>query len=397
MQLILKKYFKGDGVVWVVMVCMAIISLFAVYSSTSNLAYTKRDGDTSFFILRHTFFLVSGFGVAWLTHNVHYKVFLHITKFLLPFAVLLLFITLFFGKDLNSASRWLEIPGIGIQFQPSELAKYIAVMYIAMKLAIYQTAENPPEKAFKSITIVLALICGLIITQNLSTAVLIGGVAVTLMIIGRVPLKYVGGLMGGTLAIFALVVFVELSAPQLNVMPRVHTWIGRVKPLAELLDIEVIENSSAGDSYQSDLAKMAISTGGILGKGPGNSEQKSYLPHPYSDFLYAIIVEEGGFIFGVLVLLFYFIVLFRTSLMVADCKSTFPAFLAIGLGMTIFFQAFIHMGVSVGLGPVTGQTLPLMSMGGTSILFTSFAFGMIQSVSRFSKENEIQEEESDEV
>lgn len=393
MQNFFHKHFKGDAVLWVVMATMAVLSLFAVYSSTGTLAYSKHGGDTTFYVLRHGFFLLTGFGVAWLTHNVHYRVFLSITKFLLPLAVGLLFITLFFGTDLNSASRWLQIPVIGIQFQPSELAKYVAVMFIAMQLAIYQTPEKPPKKAFISITAVLAIICGLIITQNLSTAFLIGVVAVAMMLIGRVPLGYIGALLAGTMIFFSFLVVIELSAPQLNVMPRLHTWIGRVKPVAEMLNIEVIENSSSGDSFQSDMAKVAVSTGGLLGKGPGNSEQKHILPHPYSDFMYALIIEEGGLLFGIIVLLFYFIILYRTAMMVGQCKSTFPAFLSIGLGMMIFMQAFIHMGVSVGLGPVTGQTLPLMSMGGTSILFTAFAFGMIQSVNRFSNETETSQDE----
>lgn len=390
MRLFLRKYFRGDGVIWTVMAFMAVISLLAVYSSTGTLAYMQRGGNTTFFLLKHAFFLGVGFAVAWITHNIHYKMFLYLTRILLPISIALLCITLFFGKDLNNASRWLEIPGLGIQFQPSELAKYVAVMFIAMKLAINQTEDRPPTKALISIALVLASICGLIITQNLSTAFLIGVVAVTMMFIGRVPMRYVAGLVVGTIAIFSVVVFVELSAPQLNVMPRVHTWIGRVKPVAEMLNIEVIENSNAGDDFQSNMSKVAVATGGIIGKGPGNSEQKHILPHPYSDFMYAIIIEEGGLFFGFLILMCYFIILFRTALMVKDCKSTFPAFLTIGLGMVVFLQAFIHMGVSVGLGPVTGQTLPFMSMGGTSLLFTGFAFGMIQSVSRFSNEPEEQ-------
>lgn len=380
MQALFGKIFLGDKVMWSLMIALSLISIIAVYSSTGTLAYMYQDGNTLYYVLEHCMFLVFGFLVAWGIHHIHYKQFAIFARILLIVSIVLLLYALVKGQNINDANRWVRI--LGFQFQPSEIAKYALVMYVALMLGKYQTVENPPKKAFWWIIAATSAVCGLIFSQNLSTALMIGAVVVTMLIVGRVPIRYILLVGVGTGLIVALVAFVDSKLPEPYVTHRFETWLGRIKPVAEAFNIEI--KTEAGDTYQGDMAKTAISTGGFFGRGPGNGIQKHVLPHPYSDFIYAIIVEEGGLIMGVIVLLLYLMILFRTGHIVKQAKSTFPAFLAIGLGLMIFFQAFIHMGVSVGLGPVTGQTLPLISMGGTSILITCAAFGMILSISRFS-------------
>lgn len=380
MQFLFTKILHGDRVIWSLMIALSLISIVAVYSSTGTLAYQHQGGNTAYYVIEHAVFLFIGFLVAWGIHHIHYKQFAVFARVLLIISGVLLIYALAKGQSINDANRWVKI--LGVQFQPSEIAKYSLIMYVALMLGRYQTVEKPPKKAFWWIVAATSGICGLIFSQNLSTALLIGAVVTIMLIVGRVPFRYILVMGAGTLAIVALVALIDAQRPDPFVMDRLETWMGRMKPVAKALNIEI--RTDAGDTYQGDMAKTAISTGGFFGRGPGNGIQKHVLPHPYSDFIYAIIVEEGGLIAGIIVLFLYLMVLFRTGHIVKQARSTFPAFLAIGIGLLIFLQAFIHMGVSVGIGPVTGQTLPLVSMGGTSIVITCAAFGMILSISRFS-------------
>ena len=369
---------------------LAIISAIAVYSSSGTLAYRYKDGNTTYYILRHVVFLLLGFGVIVMVHNIHYKYFSKLSLLLLPLSIVLLVLTIFSGSSLNEASRWLTVPVIGLSFQPSEMAKIALIMYIARILSIKQQTDEPTRTAYKPIMIAIAIVCGLIFSEDFSTAVLIAGIGMAMMFIGRVPVSYLGGTIAVALGFVAIIILLAMKFPDVPVFHRVDTWISRVE------SFKSGDQADSDKAFQANQAKIAIATGGVFGKGPGNSIQRDFLPHPYSDFIYAMIVEEGGIFFGLIVLLFYLILLYRAGVIVKKCRTTFPAFLVIGLMLAFTLQALAHMAVSVSLFPVTGQTLPLVSMGGTSILFTSVALGMILSVSRFAIADDVVAEESGE-
>lgn len=375
--------------IWGIMVLLAIISMMVVYSSTGTLAYRYQEGNTSYYMLKQGVFLILGFGITYLLHRIHYKFYSKLSVLLLPLAVVLLLFTLFSGSEMNDASRWLRVPFIGLTFQPSEFAKYILVMYVARHLSRHQSEQNPPKGAYWPVVLGLGAICAPIISEDFSTAFLITFICFSMMLVGRIPVLYLGGsiLAGGVLVAF--LILLAPYFPSNKLFHRVDTWISRV-------DTHMDEGGADGDkSYQATQAKIAVASGGVLGRGPGNSRQRDFLPHPYSDFIYAIILEEYGLVGGFFVLIFYVILLYRIGVIVKKASSTFPAFLAMGLGMALAFQAFFHMAVCVNLVPVTGQTLPLVSMGGTSLLLTCMAFGIILSVSRFSGKEDDETEQGD--
>jgi cell division protein FtsW len=372
----LQKYFKGDPILWGVIAILAAISLLAVYSSTGTLAYKYQGGNTYYYMFKHSAFLMVGIGIIWFIHQMDYRIFAKYAPLFLWVSIGLLFITLATGMSLNQASRWLTVPGVGLSFQPSELAKLALVMYIARTLARNQ-GEDGAKEAFKPIMIYVGVVCGLVFTEDFSTAFLIGFIAFLLMFIGRIPIRYLLGTVG---AVVLLVTVLFLASPYLPFLHRAETWKARVE---RFLDDE---NSDSDGGYQSRQAQMAVATGGFFGKGPGNSKQRNFLPHPYSDFIFAIIVEEWGALGALVMVMCYMVFLFRAGVIVRGSSRTFPAFLAIGLSYLLVFQGFFNMGVAVGIFPVTGQPLPLVSMGGTSILFTCVALGAILSVSRSNME-----------
>lgn len=377
----LKKYIKGDRIIWMVIVALALFSGLVVYSATGNLAYKHQDGNTVYYLFRHATFLLVGLGIIVFVHNIPYKIFARFSVLLLYFSILLLFITLVTGVSLNQASRWLTVPVVGIRFQPSELAKLSLMIYIAKVLAQYQADGESAAQAFKPIIIHVLIVCGLIFTEDFSTAALIGGASLVVMFIGRVPMKYLlGTVMTGILAL-AMVIWLSSYVPFFH---RAETWKARIERFFN--DEDEVKQEEKGYYSQAESSKMAIATGGLIGKGPGNSQQRYFLPHPYSDFVYAIIVEEFGVWGALVILLAYLILLFRAGVIVRASSRTFPALLVVGLTLMLVFQAFINMGVAVGIFPVTGQPLPLVSWGGTSILFTCLAFGAILSVSRHNLE-----------
>ncbi len=375
----LKKYFKGDPILWGVIVVLAAVSLLAVYSSTGSLAYKYQGGNTYYYMFKHFVFLMVGISLIWGIHQMDYRIFAKYAPLLLWVSIVLLFITLVTGMSLNQASRWLTVPGIGLSFQPSELAKLALIIYIARTLARHQDADEGAKGAFKPIVINVGLVCALIFTEDFSTAFLIGFIAFLMMFIGRVPFKY---LFGSFVVIVMLVAIMFLASPYLHFLHRAETWKARIENFA---GGDKVDSDSDGN-YQSRQAQMAVATGGFFGKGPGNSKQRNFLPHPYSDFIFAIIVEEGGVIGAFIVIMCYVVFLFRAGVIVRGSTRTFPAFLAIGLAYLLVFQAFFNMGVAVGIFPVTGQPLPLVSMGGTSVLFSCVAMGTILCVSRYNME-----------
>lgn len=371
MKEIFGKYFRGDSVIWGIIIFLSLFSMLAVYSSTGTLAVKMQGGNTAYYFIKHSMFVFLGIAIILVVHLVPYRFFSKISILLLYLSVPLLFLTLVLGTSLNDASRWLTIPGIGISFQTSDLAKLALIMYIARSLAVKQDVIKDFKLAFQPIMIAILIICGLILPANFSTAALLFATTSILMFVGGINLKYLFSMFGvGALALTIFIVIVLNT----NNTGRVGTWKNR------------IENFVSGDNqdanFQADQAKIAISTGGLFGKLPGNSTQRNFLPHPYSDFIFAIIVEEYGLFGGLFVMLLYLTLLYRAGKIVRKSTGSFAAFLAFGLTLSLVFQALINMAVAVNLFPVTGQTLPFVSMGGTSILFTSVALGIILSVSR---------------
>ncbi len=365
----LKKYFKGDSIIWALLVALSILSLLAVYSSTFTLAYQYRSGHVGYYLFKHIVFIVFGFLVAYLAHLVPYRFYSRISHMLLLISVPLLLLTLFFGQNINEATRWLTLPGTNISFQTSDLAKLALIMYIARLLSLKQDQIRSYKEGFLPVLMPVILICALIMPANLSTAIILFTVSIVLMFIGRIRLTYLSLMIIGMAAVLAILITIAVKSDWSG---RWETWRNRI--------VHHVQQDSEGN-YQAEQSKIAIATGGFFGKGPGNSMQRNFLPQPYSDFIFSIIVEEYGLLGGVFVILLYLALLFRAGVLVRNSTRTFAAFLAFGLSLLLVMQAMVNMAVAVGLLPVTGQPLPMISMGGTSILFTSAAMGIILSVS----------------
>ena len=372
MKNVLARYFKGDMVIWGVIATLSIFSILAVYSSTGTLAFKYQDGNTLYYLMRHGFLLLVGLAIILITHRIPFKVYSRISQLLLFISIPLLAWTLIKGTSLNEASRWLTLPGTGLSFQTSDLAKFALIIYIAHFLAKNQKKIKDFKTGFRSIMFWILIVCGLILPANLSTAVILFATSLILLFLGRVQIKYILYVIGIGIAAVAIFVIIAINLPD-NKQGRVETWKNR------------IENFFGGENqenFQVEQSKIAIASGGFFGKGPGNSSQRNFLPHPYSDFIFAIIIEEYGLFGAIILILLYLIIFFRAGIIVKKSSSAFAAFLAMGLTLSLVFQAFINMAVAVNLFPVTGQTMPLVSMGGTSIIFTGAAFGIILSVSQ---------------
>lgn len=372
----IRKYFKGDPVIWAVIIGLYIISMLAVYSSTGTLAYKYKGGNTLYYFLRHASYLAFGLVIILVVHKIPYRIYSRISQWMLFIVIPLLALTLVMGTNRNDASRWLTLPGLNLTIQTSDLAKLILIMYVARLLSHKQDKIKEFKGAFRPIIVPISIITLLILPANLSTALILFGTCIVLMFIGRVSLKHIAILSG--IGVILLATFI-ITSRLVHFEGRTGTWQNR---------IENFMGAEKGDNFQVEQAKIAIVTGGIFGKGPGHSTQRNFLPHPYSDFIYAIVIEEYGIIGGGIVLLLYLYLLFRAGIIVRRCDRTFPAFLTIGLTISMVFQAMINMAVAVNLFPVTGQTLPLVSMGGSSILFSSTALGIILSISREFREED---------
>jgi len=370
MQYILSKI-KGDKIIWLVVIILSVFSLLAVYSSTGTLAYKYQGGNTEYYMIKHLIILILGLFLMYLAHLVNYTYFSRIFQIILWIAIPLLLLTLFFGLNLNEARRVLPLP-FGLTFQTSDLAKLTLIMYLARMLTKRQDVIKDFKSAFLPIVIPVLIVCFLILPANFSTAAILFSTSLVLMFIGRVNLKHIFAMIGTGLVILFIMVLIAKSQP--NLLPRVDTWISRIE--------NFISGDDKDDNYQVEQAKIAIANGGFFGKMPGNSEQRNFLPHPYSDFIFAIIIEEYGLFGGIFIVFLYLILLFRAVKIVTKCPRNFGAFLTIGVAFSLVFQAMINMAVAVNLLPVTGQTLPFISMGGTSIWFTSISIGIILSVSK---------------
>ena len=356
-----------------VVIFLSLISLLSVYSSVSTAAY--RDGSNSFaFMLKHLAILGMGMGVIFVVHKTQFKYFGPLSQVMFWLAVGMLIFTLLFGVELNGARRWLRIPFINMTFQTSDFAKVVLIVYTARMLNANRTILHDFREGVLPVLWPIGLICGLILPADFSTAMMLGGVCVLMIFIGGVPLKHMAKIIA--IAIGAIVVVYILGTAFPDGLRRMATWKNRINEFVGVTD-------SAEASFQSDLAQYAIYDGGFIPHGPGSGTSRNFLPHPYSDMIYAFIIQEyGSIIGGIGLILLYLIFMFRTIKTSLKCPKHFGGIMAMGLGFLLTIQALFNMAVSVHLMPVTGQPLPLVSMGGTSILFTCMAIGIILSVSR---------------
>jgi cell division protein FtsW len=376
-----EQYFKGDRAIWLIAFFLCIASLLLVYSSISTLAYKYHGGNTAFYLIRHGFFLAGGLGIMYLIHKVRYAYFSRISQLLLYISIPLLLITLVLGSSINEASRWLQIPFINQTFQTSDLAKLALITYVARMLTLKKDVLGDFNQGVLPILIPVVLVCALIFPANFSTAALLFGSSFILMFIGGVKLKHLGSIVGVALLAVIMSYFVAKSAPDL--FPRMGTWISR---------IENFNEPSKDGNYQVEQSKIAIANGGIARLAPGKSIQRNFLPHPYSDFIFAIVIEEYGMLGGMFILALYMILFIRALRIVRKCKQTFGAYLVLGITFMLVFQALVNMAVAVNLFPVTGQPLPLVSMGGTSMWFTCIGIGIVLSVSAHLEEVDMEED-----
>lgn len=354
---------KGDPVIWFIVFVLSLLSILVVYSATGSLAYKQMGGDTEYYLVKHSALVFLSLAAMWVAHKLDYRYYAKISRFALWVSVPLLIITWQFGSNINEASRWLTIPVINQAFQPSDLAKLALLVTLANMLARKQHNIEDFQQAIVPMLIWIGVIFGLIMITNISTAVLVLATCGLMLFIGRVPVKY--------LALLVLIVGVCGSAA-IMFGQRGGTAVSRIESFFDESEVP----------FQAKQSYIAIATGGLTGKGPGQSDQRNYLPHSYSDFVYAIIIEEYGLIGGVVVLLLYLALLYRGMKAAAESGRAYGGLLSAGLSFALVMQALVNMGVAVGLGPITGLPLPLISMGGTSQLFSGLALGIILSVSR---------------
>ena len=376
------KNLKGDRGIWVIVALLCLASILAVYSSTGTIAFKYNGGHAEIHLIKHVVIAMVGIFLCYLCYNTHYTVYSKLAPILFIISIPLLLYTMVFGPEINDARRWISIPGIGLSFQTSDIASIALIMYIARSISMKQDVIKDFKSAFLPLMMPIILVCGLIAPNNLSTAMLLFVTSMTLMFIGRVHLKYIFLLVLLGVGFMGALVLIGMVFPD---AVRVATWTSRFG--------EFFTDSDGG--YQIQQAKIAIADGGWFGVGPGMSTQRNYLPYSYADFIYAIICEEYGLIGGFLVLGLFVLLMFRVTALVTKSQKQFGALMALGLALSMVIQALANMAVSVNLVPVTGLTLPVVSMGGTSVLFSCLSFGIILSVSRFVEQISSQADESE--
>lgn len=376
---------KGDKVIWSFVALLALFSFMPVFSASSNLAYLGHGtGNTLGYLVKHLAHICIGFLIIFLVHRVPYHYFRAISKVALPVVWILLLYTLVKGTVIAgaNASRWIQVPFIGISFQTSTLASVVLFIFVARYLS--KTREDPItfKVSLWELWLPVFITLILILPANFSTTALIFAMILMLVFIGKYPLKYIGAIIGSGILFLAFFVLVAKAFPDSRFFSRVTTWESRIENFSS--------DKPDEDDYQIEKAKIAIASGKIYGLGPGKSVQKNFLPQSSSDFIYAIIVEEYGLVGGFLVLILYLLLLFRFVIASHKANTLFGKLVVVGLGFPMIFQAMVNMAVAVELLPVTGQTLPLISSGGSSIWMTCFALGIIISVTK--KDEEIEEE-----
>ena len=382
----LTRTFKGDRAIWGLVVLFMVYSLLAVYSSSVAVAFRNYGGNTTYFLRTQLIMLLLGLGIIMVVHYLPYRIYSAMAGIILIVAAGLLVLTLIFGARINEATRWLVIPGLGFRLQTSDVAKVALVIYLARTLSRYQNELNNFRTVTWKLVVPVGVVCALIMPENLSTSVMIFMISMIILFIGRVPIKFLLAYAGMGLA--AVVLFAALLLVVKKDDNRVQVWKNRIETFFS-------GESSPDADYQSNQAKIAISTGKLFGKLPGGSTQRNMLPQSNSDFIFAIIVEEYGLFGAIIVILSYLALMFRGIQIARKCDYAFPALMVLGLTVMIVFQAFLNMLVAVGLFPVTGQTLPMISWGRTSVMVISFSLGAILSVSRVMNAREAREQLSD--
>jgi cell division protein FtsW len=378
---------KGDKVIWGIVIILTLASLLVVYSSTGSLAY-KYSKSTESYLFKQFAFIVLGVLLIYFAHRVNYTIYARVAKILFLISIPLMLYTTFFGTKLNEGSRWIKLPVINMTFQTSDLAKLALFMYLSLQLSRKQSVIKDFKKGFLPIIIPVGIICMLIAPANLSTALLVGATSLLLMFIGRVSTKHI--LATIAIGLVPVIILVSVATkyydkeqqkskdlPAIFSAGRMPTWISRIQTF-----IYTNKNTDSEKLYQTNQAKIAIAKGGWIGVGPGNSEGRNFVPHSYSDFIYAIIIEEYGFFGATFMMFIYLLFLYRCIRLYKKCPYAFGAFLALALSFTLVIQAIANMGVAVNAFPNTGVTLPLVSMGGSSFLFTCLSIGIVLSVAR---------------
>mgnify|MGYP005985459727 FL=1 len=374
------QHIKGDKTIWAIVAVLAIFSFMPVYSASTNLVYVVGSGSTLGYLVKHMVLLIMGFAIIYGVHKIPYRYFSGGSVLMLPIVIILLIFTLAQGTTIGgaNASRWIRIPFVGIGFQTSTLAGLVLMVYVARYLARNKEKAIVFKESIWQLWLPVGFVLLLILPANFSTTAIIFTMILIVAFVGGYPLKYIGFILGA--GIIALSFFILIAKAFPDAMPnRVQTWQSRIDSFSSL---------EGKEAYQVEKAKIAIATGGPIGVGPGKSVQKNFLPQSSSDFIYAIIVEEYGLIGAILIVFIYFLLLFRVFVVLKKTTTIFGTLLVIGVGLPIIFQATINMAVATNLFPVTGQTLPLISSGGTSIWMTCFALGMILSVSASKEETE---------
>ena len=388
---LIKDIFKGDKVIWIIFLFLCLISIVEVFSAASTLTY--KSGDHWGPITQHSVIMMVGAFIVVLVHNIPCKYFRVLPFFLLPLSCILLLIVMIMGNYVNGAARWMNFAGV--QFQPSELAKMAVIIVTAFILSRFQEEDSAHPKAFKYIMWIIGIVFVLIAPENGSTAALLFGVVFLMMVIGRIPWKQLGMLVGGVTLFLTLFVSIIMITPaskyrDLPMMHRVETWQNRIKGFFEDKEAVPAAKYDIDKDAQIAHANIAIATSHVIGKMPGNSVQRDFLSQAFSDFIFAIIIEELGLLGGAFIVMLYLWLLIRAGKIAKRCEKTFPAFLIMGIAMLLVAQAMLNMMVAVGLFPVTGQPLPLISKGGTSTLINCAYIGMMLSVSRYVADKEEQ-------
>ncbi len=376
------KNIKGDRTIWAIIGALALFSFLPVYSASTNLVYVAGKGTTLGYLLKHALLLVLGFGIVYATHKIPYRYFSGLSVLILPVVILLLVYTLTQGTVIDgaNASRWIRIPFVGIGFQTSTLASVILMIYVARYLSRNKEKDILFKESMLYLWVPVGIVLALILPANFSTTAISFAMILILCFLGGYPVKYLAGIVGAGVLILALFILSARAFPDAMKNSRVGTWSSR---------IENFVSGNEEDNYQAEKAKIAIASGEIYGKGPGKSVQKNFLPQSSSDFIYAIIGEEFGLLGALMIIILYLGLLFRLVIIATKTSTIFGTLLVLGVGLPIIFQAMINMAVAVGLFPVTGQPLPLISTGGTSIWMTCFAIGIVLSVSARDEEQQV--------
>lgn len=380
----IKNLFRGDKVIWMIVVFLTLISMLVVYTSSDTLAYREYNDDNGRVLMKHLMMLGLGLVALVIAANINYRYYSRLLLLLFWVSVPLLLYTLFFGKNLNQASRVIGIAGI--TFQSSDLAKLALVGFLARVLTLKREQLTDVKELILSVIVPILLVVGLIFPANFSTAAMLFATCIVMMFLGKVKMKYLFGFVGTIALVGGLAIMILLHVtgdnPQKN--NRSQTWVNRIERFVGKGE----ESKNDEKDFQLTQSKIAIAGGGVVGKMPGKSTQRTILPHPYSDFIYAIILEEYGLLGGVFVLLLYLILMFRAVRIMLRAPQSFGALLAMGLAFSLVMQAMVNMGVAVGLLPVTGQPMPFVSRGGTSLLFTGISIGIIISITREIQKND---------